>query len=181
WESIRLLALFGTYNQVKRDIERHRLIEDLFDKDIGSLFQEFQYVLTQVLGRDALCSDQIRLELACRCLIGKIDMPRHYTNYTKALEYDYNFLSQPQTDKCIMWTVTMKPFGRYIHKLVLVFAFVHITAQDLRDSRTTPGQLASSALAAINDGEHMKQASENETRLHLGVAYGQGKFAIDWN
>ncbi|KAJ2794445.1 hypothetical protein H4R20_006222, partial [Coemansia guatemalensis] len=73
----------------------------------------------------------------------------------------------------------MKPFGRYIHKLVLVFAFVHITAQDLRDSRTTPEQTASSALATINDGDYMKRASENEVRLHLGVAYGQGKFAID--
>ncbi|KAJ2809415.1 hypothetical protein H4R20_000140 [Coemansia guatemalensis] len=181
WESIRLLSVFGTRDQVQQDFERHRLIEGLFDKDIALLRQEFQHALMPGLGQEALYSDQTRLELSCWRIIGKLGSPRYFPSQPTALEYSQSFLSQPQRDKCILWTVTMKPFGRYIQKLVLVFAFIHITAQDLKDSKPTPEQLASNALTTINDGGCIKQASENEVWLYLGVAYGQGKLAIDWN
>ncbi|KAJ2803924.1 hypothetical protein H4R20_002702 [Coemansia guatemalensis] len=181
WESIRLLALFGTRDQIQQDIERHQLIEGLFDKNIGTLRQEFQHALMPELKSNISYSDQTRLELACWRIIGKLGFPRYFPSKPTTVEYSKSFLSQQHTDKCLMWMITIKPFGRYIHKLVLVFAFAHITAQDLKDSKTTPEQIASSALATINDEGCIQQASENEVRLHLGVAYGQGKFAIDWN
>ncbi|KAJ2079096.1 hypothetical protein H4R24_004024, partial [Coemansia sp. RSA 988] len=75
WESIRLLALFGTCNQVQQDIERHRLIESLFDRDIGLLCQEFQQVLIPEQKSNNLYSDHTRLEVACKRIIGKIGFP----------------------------------------------------------------------------------------------------------
>ncbi|KAJ2607860.1 hypothetical protein H4S08_004674 [Coemansia sp. RSA 1365] len=179
WNAIRLFALFGTYNQVQQDVERHRLIDSLFERDIGPLCQEFQHVLVHQQNNNDLYSDHTKLELACKYIIGKIDSQWHYSNQPTVLEYSQSFLSQPQTDKFLSWTITMKPFGRYTQKLVLVFSFVYITEQDLKDSETTPAHLASKALATINDKEYIQQVSKNEVRLYFGIAYGQNNLAIE--
>ncbi|KAJ2613413.1 hypothetical protein H4S08_002215 [Coemansia sp. RSA 1365] len=136
WETIRRLSIFESRDRIKQDTERHRLIESLFSKDIDLLCQEFYYVLTQAFGQNDMYSDQTRLELACRYLVGKMCPPNHYVNHNENL--------------------------KYIQELVLVFGFVHITEEDLKDSKMPPTQLASNALAMLNDGGFIQQASKNE-------------------
>ncbi|KAJ2814912.1 hypothetical protein IWW50_006989, partial [Coemansia erecta] len=127
WETLRLEATFGTWNQIQQDIGQHRLISSLFNGSTQELCTDFQFALTQLPVSDNSCyTDATQLELACRYIVSKLTLAR-YTIIDRRpnLEYDHQFMAQPQFNRT--WAVKLLPFGRYNQTMVVLFHFVPIT------------------------------------------------------
>ncbi|KAJ2350707.1 hypothetical protein GGF43_004243 [Coemansia sp. RSA 2618] len=181
WETLRLKATFGTWDQIQQDIGQHRLISSLFDGSTQELCTDFQFALTQLPVSDNSCyTDATLLEMACRYIISKLTLAR-YTIIDRwpNLEYDHQFLAQPQFNRT--WAVTLLPFGRYNQTMVVLFHFVPITQLDVGKfglDGTKMVQLARQALDSISDNSVVQQFAHCDARLDLGVAFGCGNAVI---
>ncbi|KAJ1841007.1 hypothetical protein LPJ70_004397, partial [Coemansia sp. RSA 2708] len=66
WERVRLMATFGTWDQIQQDIAQHQLIDSLFSGKAGIVHDDFESALKQLLSDGGNYSDAARLELVCR-------------------------------------------------------------------------------------------------------------------
>ncbi|KAJ2344106.1 hypothetical protein GGF43_005529 [Coemansia sp. RSA 2618] len=181
WETLRLEATFGTWDQIQQDIGQHRLISSLFNGSIQELCTDFQFALTQLPVSDDSCyTDAMQLELACRYIASKLTLAR-YTIIDRRpnLEYDHQFLAQPQFNRT--WAVKLLPFGRYNQTMVVLFHFMPITPLDVGESvldGTRMVQLARQALDSISDNSVVQHFAHCDVRLDLGIAFGCGNAVI---
>ncbi|KAJ2851175.1 hypothetical protein IWW36_001314 [Coemansia brasiliensis] len=122
WESLRLLATFGTAVQVQQDAQQHRLIGSLYNSEVDLLCHEFTSALQQISADGQNYSQQVQLEFICRSLLSKLSTMRYTFEHRLAnLKYDAQFLLDPQFDK--PWSFTLLPFGRYIQILTVTLCF----------------------------------------------------------
>ncbi|KAJ2307100.1 hypothetical protein IWW55_001137, partial [Coemansia sp. RSA 2706] len=116
WEQIRLMATFGTWDQIQQDIAQHQLIDSLFSGKASVVRDDFESVLMQLLSDGGSYSETACLELVCRYVASGLTLSKYTVSKDqRSVAYDRHFLSQPQFGKT--WAIELLPFGRYIQRL----------------------------------------------------------------
>ncbi|KAJ1829946.1 hypothetical protein LPJ63_005232, partial [Coemansia sp. RSA 2711] len=108
WEQIRLMATFGTWDQIQQDIAQHQLIDSLFSGKASVVRDDFESALKQLSSDCDSYSDAARLELACRYVASGLTLSKYAATKNQVnVVYDYQFLLQPQFGKT--WAIELLP------------------------------------------------------------------------
>ncbi|KAJ2736851.1 hypothetical protein H4R23_001934 [Coemansia sp. Cherry 401B] len=171
WERVRLMATFGTWDQIQQDIAQHQLIDSLFSGKAGIVHDDFESALKQLLSDGGNYSDAARLELVCRYIASGLTLSKYtVSNGQRSVAYDRHFLLQPQFNRT--WAIELLPFGRYIQRLVVLFHFASGRSENAASSADAFEQLAIDSLNTIVDNGDVQPFAHCDVRLDLGVAFG---------
>ncbi|KAJ2369382.1 hypothetical protein H4S01_001034 [Coemansia sp. RSA 2610] len=171
WEQIRLMATFGTWDQIQQDIAQHQLIDSLFSGKAGIVHDDFESALKQLSSDCDSYSDAARLELACRYVASGLTLSKYAATKNQVnVVYDYQFLLKPQFGKT--WAIELLPFGRYNQRLVVLFHFASGRSENAASSADAFEQLAVDSLNTIVDNGDAQPFAHCNVRLDLGVAFG---------
>ncbi|KAJ2392454.1 hypothetical protein H4S02_000785 [Coemansia sp. RSA 2611] len=178
WEQIRLMATFGTWDQIQQDIAQHQLIDSLFSGKASVVRDDFESVLMQLLSDGGSYSETACLELVCRYVASGLTLSKYTVSKDqRSVAYDRHFLSQPQFGKT--WAIELLPFGRYIQRLVLLFRFSLIAQEEaMASSAGASEQLALDSLNKIVENSDAQPFAHCDVRLDLGVALGNGEVVV---
>ncbi|KAJ2323021.1 hypothetical protein IWW51_003958, partial [Coemansia sp. RSA 2702] len=171
WEQIRLMATFGTWDQIQQDIAQHQLIDSLFSGKASVVRDDFESALKQLSSDCDSYSDAARLELACRYVASGLTLSKYAATKNQVnVVYDYQFLLKPQFGKT--WAIELLPFGRYNQRLVVLFHFASGRSENAASSADAFEQLAIDSLNTIVDNGDVQPFAHCDVRLDLGVAFG---------
>ncbi|KAJ2737446.1 hypothetical protein H4R23_001839 [Coemansia sp. Cherry 401B] len=171
WERVRLMATFGTWDQIQQDIAQHQLIDSLFSGKAGIVHDDFESALKQLLSDGGNYSDAARLELVCRYIASGLTLSKYtVSNGQRSVAYDRHFLLQPQFNRT--WAIELLPFGRYIQRLVVLFHFASGESMGAASNADALEQLALDSLNKIADNSDAQPFAHCDVRLDLGVAFG---------
>ncbi|KAJ2392595.1 hypothetical protein H4S02_000698 [Coemansia sp. RSA 2611] len=171
WERVRLMATFGTWDQIQQDIAQHQLIDSLFSGKAGIVHDDFESALKQLSSDCDSYSDAARLELACRYVASGLTLSKYAATKNQVnVVYDYQFLLKPQFGKT--WAIELLPFGRYNQRLVVLFHFASGRSENAASSADAFEQLAVDSLNKIVDNGDAQPFAHCNVRLDLGVSIG---------